>query len=58
MTLDNIHILVRHKETGLKSNVLLIDFVNRVVDVLPDDELEGGNQIEWSFDDIEMFIKL
>ena len=34
--------------------VLTWDFVNRVVYVLPetDDHLEGGGQVEWSYDDI------
>lgn len=33
-------------------DVLQIDFVNKCVFVLPERNLEGGNQEEWSFDDI------
>ncbi len=42
------------KETGQMEFVLLIDFVNKYVDVLPEANLEGGNQESWAFDEIEL----
>ncbi len=44
----------RHKRLDVVELVLMIDMVNRCVFVLPESELEGGNQIEWSFDEIEL----
>jgi uncharacterized phage protein (TIGR01671 family) len=35
-------------------HVLTIDFVNRAVYVLPERELEGGNQEEWLFGEIDL----
>lgn len=58
MTLDETTIKVRHKVTKELSDCLLICFVNRYVDVLPDRNLEGGDQESWSFDDIQLFINL
>lgn len=58
MTLDEVTIKVRHKVTKELVDCLLICFVNRYVDVLPDRNLEGGNQESWSFDEIELFINL
>lgn len=56
--IDKIQLRARHKKTGENESVLLIDFVNRYVDVLPESQLEGGNQVSWNFDDIDLFIKL
>lgn len=56
--LDLIELKARHKKTGELCSVLLICFVNRYVDVLPDRNLEGGEQESWSFNDIELFSKL
>src|SRR5687767_5726223 len=43
-----------HKEKKIMCVVLLICFVNEYVNVLPDYQLEGGNQEEWKFDEIEL----
>lgn len=43
-----------HKQKKIMCDVLLICFVNRYVDVLPEDQLEGGTQEEWKFDEIEL----
>lgn len=40
------------KET---EKVLLICFINRYVDVLPERNLEGGSQETWMFDDIDLY---
>lgn len=56
--IDLMQFKARHKTTGEMCDVLLICFVNRYVDVLPDSELEGGNQVEWKFDEIDLFVKL
>lgn len=58
MTLDETKIKVRHKVTHVLADCLLICFVNRYVDVLPERNLEGGDQESWSFDEIELFINL
>lgn len=41
-----------HKENKELEPVLLICYVNWYVNVLPDRNLEGGNQEEWRFSDI------
>lgn len=43
-----------NKKTKEVEPVLLICFVNRYVDVLPERNLEGGSQESWEFDDIEL----
>lgn len=43
-----------HKQKKIMCDVLLICFVNRYVDVLPEDQLEGGTQEEWKFEEIEL----
>ena len=43
-----------NKKTREMCAVLLICFVNKYVDVLPERNLEGGSQESWSFDDIEL----
>lgn len=43
-----------HIEKRIWCDVLLICFVNRYVNVLPEYQLEGGNQEEWSFDEINL----
>jgi len=58
MIIDEITFKARHKKSLELCNVLLICFVNRYVDVLPESELEGGNQVSWSFDEIDLFIKI
>lgn len=52
----NREILFRawHKQKKIMCDVLLICFVNRYVNVLPEYQLEGGNQEEWRFDEIEL----
>ncbi len=45
-----------HKANKEMEPVLLICFVNRYVDVLPERNLEGGNQESWSFDDVEIMM--
>lgn len=52
--MDNLKFRAFHKKSGEIENVLLICFVNRYVDVLPEAELEGGNIVSWSFDEIEL----
>lgn len=44
-----------HKKSGHTEDVLLICFVNKYVDVLPEYELEGGNQLTWKFSEIELW---
>lgn len=56
--LESIRILAQHKRTKEMCEVLLIDRINKYVDVLPESELEGGNQVSWNFEDINIFIKL
>lgn len=46
--------LAYNKKTKELLPVLLICFVNQYVDVMPDRNLEGGNQESWPFDDIEL----
>lgn len=48
----NFKIRAHHKPTGQKCDVLLICFVNKYVDVMPESELEGGNQASWPFSEI------
>lgn len=55
--MDNLQVKARHKQSGEVCDVLLVCFVNRYVNVLPESELEGGDQVEWTFDEIEIFIK-
>lgn len=43
-----------NRKTKEMEPVLLICFVNEYVNVLPERNLEGGNQEEWSFSDIEL----
>jgi hypothetical protein len=52
----NREILFRawHKQKKIMCDVLLTCFVNRYVNVLPEYQLEGGNQEEWRFDEIEL----
>lgn len=47
-----------NKNTKQKCEVLLMCFVNRYVDVLPLENLEGGDQESWSFDDITLYAKI
>lgn len=56
--IDLMKFRARHKKTGEFESVLLICFVNRYVDVLPERNLEGGDQESWNFDDIDLFVKL
>lgn len=44
----------RHKQSGETEPVLLICFINQYVNVLPERNLEGGNQEEWRFDEIDL----
>lgn len=46
------HFRAFNKKTKQMCHVLLICFVNKYVDVLPDENLEGGSQESWSFDEI------
>lgn len=43
-----------NKKTKQMEHVLLICFVNKYVDVLPERNLEGGSQESWGFEDIEL----
>lgn len=43
-----------NKKTKEMEYVLLICFVNKYVDVLPERNLEGGMQESWKFDEIEL----
>lgn len=56
--IDLMQFKAMHKKTMEMSDVLLICFVNRYVDVLPERNLEGGDQESWNFDDIDLFVKL
>ncbi len=46
--------LAWNKTTKEIEPVLLICFVNKYVDVLPERNLEGGSQESWKFEDIEL----
>jgi uncharacterized phage protein (TIGR01671 family) len=49
-----ISYLAYNKRTKELCPVLLICFINQYVDVMPERNLEGGNQESWSFDEIEL----
>lgn len=48
------HFRAWNKKTKQLEPVLLICFVNKYVDVLPEQNLEGGSQESWGFQDIEL----
>lgn len=55
--MDNLTVKAKHKVTNEVCLVLMIDFVNREVYVLPEANLEGqGSQVTWSFDEIQTAI--
>lgn len=43
-----------NRKTKQMEFVLLICFVNKYVDVLPERNLEGGSQETWGFEDVEL----
>lgn len=53
--INSINLFVRHKKTKELMHVLLICFVNRYVDVLPENNLEGGEVESLSFHEVEFF---
>lgn len=53
-----MELMAFNRITKQKCLVLLICFVNRYVDVLPDENLEGGDQESWSFDHIDLYQKV
>ena len=58
MNLENLLVVADNKLTGERCTVILIDFSNREVEVLPESELEGGNTVSWPFKDINLLMKL
>ena len=51
--MTTLNVTCKRKDWDKAQSVLLICFVNRYVDVLPEENLEGGNQEHWSFNDLE-----
>lgn len=51
--MTTLNVTCKRKDWDRTEAVLLVCFVNRYVNVLPEENLEGGNQEEWPFNELE-----